>query len=116
MKKFKVSMVVLIALVCGISLTAFTGRHTVKQPAATGFFYEYTSASTAQADIQNINNYERSTSSCGGGAHVCGVFLPTDKALGQAPVPSEFNAQKVDLWDSEQNGQSTNPGVIEMRN
>lgn len=116
MKKLKIALVAGISLVCVLVAAAFTNVHKDIPSGTAGYFYEYTSSSTAQADIQNISNYVRSTATCGGGTHVCGVFLPTNKPLGQNPVVSEFNAQKADLWDSEQSGSSVNPGVIEMKN
>lgn len=68
-------------------------------------FYVYTSSSTAQADIQNINNYASTTSDpCGGTTtNVCGVTLSTSKPAGQKPVAAEFSAESGNLWTSQQN-------------
>lgn len=115
MKNLKISVFAVIAIVMGIAVSAFTEKSPVTSP-DTLYFYEYTSSSTAQADIQNIANYQRETESCGGGDHVCGVFLPTNKPSGQQPVASEFNAEKSDLWDSEDAGTSVDPALIKMRN
>lgn len=79
------------------------------------YFYRYTSSSTSQTDIQNIANYQRSNLSCESGEHLCGVYLNTDKPLGQQPLPSEFNAVKTNLWTSEQAGNPALPN-ISMKN
>ncbi|WP_127707118.1 hypothetical protein [Mucilaginibacter limnophilus] len=80
-----------------------------------GYFYEYTSSSTAEADITNINNYVRSAASCPSGSDVCGVLLGTNRATGQHPVTSEFDAEKAALWDSQDSGSPAN-GNIQMKN
>lgn len=115
MKRIKISIIAVIAIVMGIASSAFTAKSPVKSP-ATLYFYQYTSSSTAQADIQNIANYQRAPESCGGGDHVCGVFLSTNKPSGQQPVVSEFDAEKSDLWESEDAGTSVDPALIKMRN
>jgi len=116
MKKIKVSIFAVIAIVMAIAASAFTSKEAnVKSPEAL-FFYEYTSSSTLQADIQNIANYSRQSQSCSGSNHVCGVLLPTDQPVGAQPVTSEFNAEKSDLWDSEQAQSSVDPTKIIMRN
>ena len=94
MKKFKVSIFAVIAIVMGIAASAFTAKESVVKSPNAGFFYQYNSSSTAQADIQNISLYARASQSCSGSDHVCGVLLPTDKPVGQQPVTSEFNAEK----------------------
>lgn len=78
-------------------------KHKVKR--ANSNFYVYTSSSTAQADIQNINNYASTTSDpCGGTTtNVCGVTLSTAKPAGQKPVATEFSAESGNLWTSQQN-------------
>lgn len=108
-------MFAVLAIVMGIAASAFSLENTDVEFKDASFFYLYTSNSTAQTDIQNISNYERDDLSCDDGSHVCGVYLSTDKAAGQPPVSSEFNAVKPDLWSSEQAGSATIP-VIEMRN
>jgi hypothetical protein len=115
MKHLKISMIAVLAIIMGIAASAFSLKNTGVNSHADLFFYLYTSNSTAQADIQNISNYERDDLSCDDGAHVCGVYLSTDKAAGQPPVTSEFNVVKPDLWSSEQAGSATIP-EIEMRN
>lgn len=103
------------AIIIGIAASAFSLKNTEVKSKAASYFYLYTSSSTAQSDIQNISNYQRDDLGCDDGAHVCGVFLATDKATGQPPVASEFNAVKTNLWSSEQAGSATDLS-IKMRN
>lgn len=77
-------------------------------------FYVYTSSSTAQADIQNINNYAAASDACSGATNVCGVTLATAEPLGSTPVASQFNAEKSNLWTSQQNS-SPADGNISMK-
>lgn len=116
MKRFKISIIAVFALVLAIGASAFTSKKASVKSPATLYFFEYTSSSTSQAAIQNIANYARESLSCSGSHQVCGVFLPTDKPVGQQPVASEFNAEKSDLWDSEQAQTSVDPATIKMRN
>lgn len=114
-KKAWLSAVASLILLIAISFTfAFKPTDTIK--AGTGkkvvqYFYRYTSSSTSQTDIQNIANYQRSNLSCDGANHVCGVYLATDKPLGQQPIASQFNAVKSDLWLSEQGAAPTLPSI-----
>jgi hypothetical protein len=96
----KMKFLGILAIVIAISASAFTTKH------ATSNFYIYTSGSVAQADIQNINNYLASSSDpcTATDANVCGVTLSTAHTDGTTPVVSEFNAEKTDLWTSQQNG------------
>lgn len=116
MKNLRMSLFAAVAIIMGIAASAFTTKEVPAKSSNLQYFYEYTSSSTAQSDIQNIANYARASDDCTGSNHVCGVYLPTNKPLGQQPVASEFNAEKSDLWDSEQAGASVDPGVIKMRN
>lgn len=109
MKKIQLTLAVL-AGALAIGLSAFTSPKSVNS-----HFYIYTSSSHLQADIQNINNYVSATDACPSGANVCGVTLATAKPAGQTPVASEFNAEKADLWTSQQSG-SPADGNIEMKN
>lgn len=115
MKKIKVSIFAVIAIVMGIAASAFTPKEVLNK-SDNLFYYRYASSQTDQTNIQTISNYERSSLSCSGTNHVCGVLLPTDKSLGQQPDASEFNAEKGDLWTSEQAGTSVDPDIIKMKN
>ncbi len=82
----------------------------------TSFFYEYTSTSTAEVDIKNINNYVRRASSpCNGLSDVCGVLLPTDTGLDNHPAPDDFKSIANELWNSQSQQQSTSSQVV-MKN
>lgn len=117
-KKAWLSAIASLVLLIAISFTfAFKSADPIK--ADTGkrvvqYFYRYTSSSTSQTDIQNIANYQRSNLSCDGANHICGVYLATDKPLGQQPIASQFNTVKSDLWLSEQAAAPTLP-TISMR-
>lgn len=89
-------------------------KNKLKVTRSTSNFYVYTSASTSQADIQNINNYVAASDPCSGSSDVCGVTLPTAHTLGTTPVPSEFNAEKSNLWLSQQNN-TAEDGNISMK-
>ncbi|MBK0378544.1 DUF6520 family protein [Mucilaginibacter segetis] len=98
-----------LAIGLAISTSAFTTNRVA------GAFYRYTSSSTAQSDIQNINNYVRDDNACGGGEDVCGVTLTTDEGLGNTPDPTEFSAEQSNLWTSQQNGSAADVN-IHMKN
>ena len=100
MKNFRKIALALVVAVIAIGFSAFTTKKNVNSN-----FYVYTSSSTLQADIQNINNYQAtSTDPCGGTTtNVCGVTLSTAHPIGQKPVASEFNAESGNLWTSQQN-------------
>lgn len=94
-----------------IGFSAFTSPKRVNSN-----FYVYTSSSHLQADIQNINNYAASAADpCGGTTtNVCGVDLTTSKPVGSTPDPTEFSAEKADLWAS-QAAHSPQDSNIEMK-
>lgn len=82
----------------------------------TSFFYEYTSTSTAEGDIKNINNYvRRAANPCNGASDVCGILLPTDTGLDNHPDSDEFEGVAEQLWSSQSQQQSTSPQVV-MKN
>jgi hypothetical protein len=98
-----------IAIALAFGTSAFTAKRVNSN------FYAYT-GSTSRADIENINNYAATTTNpCGGAQDVCGVTLTTSRAVGQAPVLSEFNAQKSNLWSSQQAHSAADPS-IDMKN
>ncbi|GGH29839.1 hypothetical protein FAZ19_21775 [Sphingobacterium alkalisoli] len=94
-----------------IAATSLTMMSFETSAVQTSYFYEYTSNSTNQSDIEDINNYQRSEASCEPGEHVCGVNLPTNTGNGNAPAPTEFDAVKSQLWAAEQAGSTTNPQI-----
>jgi len=109
MKNLKNYAMALVALfIAATSVTLMSFKTTEVQ---TSYFYEYTSNSTAQSDIENINNYQRSEPNCEPGEHVCGVSLPTNTGNGNTPDLTEFNAVKSQLWDAEQTGSTTNDQI-----
>jgi hypothetical protein len=99
MKNFKQITVGLMIGAMAIGFSAFTSAERFNSS-----FYVYTSSSTAQADIQNINNYVSATNACVSGSNVCGVTLTTAKPAGQTPVLSEFNGESTNLWGSQDSG------------
>lgn len=112
MKNIKKYAFALVAMV--IAIGSFTLMSFKKSAVQNSYFYEYTSSSTSQLDIENINNYKRSEQSCEPGSHVCGVNLPTDTGLGNSPNTSEFNSVKSQLWASEQSGEAESE-LIQMK-
>lgn len=108
MKKFiiKNAMALVALAIAGTTLMSFGLAE-----AQTSFFYEYTSNSTTQNDIEDINNYERAEPSCEPGEHVCGVNLPTNTGDGNIPVQLEFDAVSSQLWASEQAGEPATPQI-----
>ncbi|MVN91488.1 DUF6520 family protein [Mucilaginibacter aquatilis] len=98
-----------LAIALAFGTSAFTAKKVNSN------FYAYT-GSAAQADIQNINNYvATATNPCSGAQDVCGVTLSTSRAVGQTPVASEFNAEKANLWASQQAHAPADPN-IDMKN
>ena len=98
-----------LAIVIAVSASAFTTKK------ANSNFYLYTGGTT-QADVQNISNYSSiATDPCGGSTNVCGVTLSTSRPTGQQPVATEFNAEKANLWSSQQSHAAAD-GSIEMKN
>lgn len=101
-KKIKIMkklIIPFVAILMALSFSAFTSAKR-----ATSNFYVYTSGSLLQSDIQNINNYVASSADpCSGSDNVCGVTLNTARNVGQTPVSTEFNAEKANLWSSQQN-------------
>ncbi|MFC0513119.1 DUF6520 family protein [Mucilaginibacter angelicae] len=86
------------AIVMAIGSSAFTAKRT------TSNFFLYQGTTHSQTDIQNINNYVASaTDPCNDVANVCGLTLSTAKNVGSTPTPAEFNAEKTNLWTSQQN-------------
>jgi hypothetical protein len=116
MKRSKISRLSVIALVLGMTASAFTTSSTGVVKNDGPFFYRYTSNSTAQEEIQSISNYKRNTLNCSTGIDVCGVFLSTDEGINQPPVQEEFDLVKDDLWLSEDGHSSTDPDLIKMKN
>jgi hypothetical protein len=94
-----------IAIILALATSAFTAKKT------SGAFYQYTSSSHAQSDIQNVNNYVRADVSCGGSDNVCGVTLATDEGTGNAPDPTEFSAESTNLWASQQNNSAADANI-----
>ncbi len=96
-----------------IALAFGTSAFTAKK--AAGVFYRYTSSSLTEANIKNINNYERESATCNPGANVCGVLLDTDNGEESQPDEAEFTAQRNHLWTSQQNGLPANASIV-MKN
>jgi len=101
----------ILAIVIAVGTSAFTTKK------ANSNFYVYTGSSTSQADIQNISNYQSLATDdpCSGATDVCGVTLSTSRPAGQTPVTSEFNAEKANLWSSQQSHSAADSN-IEMKN
>ncbi|MBD1395144.1 DUF6520 family protein [Mucilaginibacter glaciei] len=97
-----------IAIIMAIGSSAFTAKKT------TSTFFRYQGATRTQTDIQNISNYvAQSGTPCSDVVNVCGVTLSTAKNIGSNPATSEFNAEKANLWLSQQN-HSPADGAIGM--
>ncbi|GGH12095.1 DUF6520 family protein [Mucilaginibacter phyllosphaerae] len=87
-----------IAIAMAFGTSAFTAKR------ATSTFFRYQGATRSQTDIQNISNYVAQASNpCNDVVNVCGVTLSTAKNIGSNPATSEFNAEKSNLWLSQQN-------------
>lgn len=97
-------------------MLAFAGSAFTSAKRSNSNLFVYTGSSYAQTDIENINNYAASaTDPCGGtSTNVCSVTLATAKAVGQKPASTDFNAEKGNLWTSQQN-HSAADGSIEMK-
>ncbi|SDP46231.1 hypothetical protein SAMN05428975_1315 [Mucilaginibacter sp. OK268] len=97
-----------VAIIMAFGSSAFTAKK------STSNFFKYNGATRTQTDIQNINNYTaRTDNPCEDVTNVCGVTLSTAKTVGQTPASSEFNAEKANLWLSQQN-HSPADGAIDM--
>jgi hypothetical protein len=111
MKNFKKIALALVVGAIAVGFSAFTSNKNVNSN-----FYVYGLASTAQADIQNFNNYAASSiDPCGGTTtNVCGVTLATARPVGQKPLSSDFSVESGNLWTSQQNHHPAD-GSIEMK-
>lgn len=101
-----------IGLVLALATSAF------KQAPKENFdqaFYEYTGPDLTQSNIQDINNYVRSTNTCSGTKNVCGVLLNTDTGTGNPPNSSEFAAESSNLWASQQNHSAADGNIVMKR-
>jgi hypothetical protein len=78
-------------------------------------FYEYTGSDFSQTNIQNINNYVKSTNTCSGTRNVCGVLLATDTGTGNPPNSTEFSAESSNLWTSQQTHTAADPNIVMKR-
>lgn len=78
-------------------------------------FYQYTGSDFSQSNIQDINNYVKSTNSCSGTQNVCGVLLATDTGTGNPPNSTEFSAESSNLWASQQNHAAADPNIVMKR-
>lgn len=104
------AIVVAVATLIGMSSFDKAPKTTNAKPPA-GYFYRYQLTDYDTAKITNIANYQRSNLSCAPGDHVCGVYLSTNTGLGNQPVPSEFNAVKSALANSEIDGAPVDESV-----
>jgi hypothetical protein len=110
MKNFKQIAFGLLVGTLAIGFSAFTNAKRVNSD-----FYQYTSSSHLQADIQNANNYVATASDpCSGATNVCGVTLPTSQTVGSHPIAGEFSDESGNLWASQDN-HSAQDGNIEMK-
>ena len=106
------SFAIAIGLVLAMATSAF--KEVSKGPVSLTF-YEYTGSDFSQPNIQNINNYARSTNSCSGTKNVCGVLLSTDTGTGNPPNSTEFSAESSNLWTSQQNHAAADPNIVMKR-
>ena len=79
------------------------------------YYYEYLGPDFTQANIQDADNYTRTSLSCSGTHNVCGVFLSVDEGIGNPPDPTDFSTEKSNLWTSQQNQSPADPN-IKMKN
>lgn len=79
-------------------------------------FYKYVGPNFDQPNIQDRTLYIQAANACSGRHDVCGVYLPTANGAGNNPDPTEFAAESADLWASQQNQASSDPGTIVMKN
>jgi hypothetical protein len=86
-----------LAIAFAFASSAFTAKR------GTSSFYLYTQSTFTQSQVQDISNYVAADNSCSDGDNVCGVQLTTAHTDGTTPVASEFNAEKGNLWLSQEN-------------
>lgn len=79
------------------------------------YYYEYQGPDFTKANIQDANNYTRTSLSCSGATNVCGVFLSVDEGTGNPPDASDFSTESSNLWTSQQNHSPADLN-IKMRN
>lgn len=113
LRKFFPALAVALGLVLGIATSGF--KDGAKGETALTF-YKYVGPDLSQSNIQDLTKYIRAANTCSGRHDVCGVYLLTDNGPGSNPDPTEFAAESNDLWTSQQNQASADPGVIIMKN
>jgi hypothetical protein len=92
------------AIALGLVL-AFTtsGFREVPRENTNPYFYEYQGPDFSKDNIQDANNYVRTSLSCSGSTNVCGVFLSIDEGTGNPPDATDFSSESSNLWTSQQN-------------
>lgn len=104
------------AIIIALALAfAVSGFHEGPSEKNTLYFYEYVGPDFSQANIQDPDNYERSSQSCSGAYNVCGVLLSLDEGMGNPPDPSDFSTESTNLWSAQQQHKAVNGNII-MKN
>jgi len=106
----------LFAIAMGLVLAmATSGFKEVPKGNVNAYFYKYQGPDFTKTNIQDANNYVRTTLSCSGVTNVCGVFLTIDEGTGNPPDATDFSTESSNLWASQQ-GHSPADGNIKMKN
>jgi|SRR5665213_826931 len=92
------------AVATGLAMAMATSAfREVPKESINPYFYEYQGPNFTQANIQDVDNYARTSSSCSGSTNVCGVFLSMDEGTGNPPNTTDFSSESSNLWTSQQN-------------
>lgn len=100
MKKFKISVFAVIAIVMGIAASAFTSPnfHSNKKPLVITWFQFMGSDPTNVADVQNYMNYQYVNGSpCSGSSKICAVDVNGIASSGQHPSNAFSSTLKNEL-------------------
>lgn len=99
-RKMIPAFAIAIGLALAMATSAFKEAPGVHQ---NPYYYQYNGGNFTMTNIQDPNNYIRTTLSCTGSTNVCGVFLSIDEGSGNPPDATDFSTESGNLWTSQQN-------------
>lgn len=111
-----IKMIPAFAIVMGLALAMATSAFKeVPKGNQNPYYYEYQGPDFTKTNVQDANNYTRTSLSCSGATNICGVFLSIDAGTGNPPDATDFSTESSNLWTSQQNHSPADLN-IEMKN
>jgi hypothetical protein len=107
-KKMIPSFAIAIGLVLAMATSGF---REVPKENLNQYYYAYQGPDFTKTNIQDPDNYTRTTLSCSGTTNVCGVLLSIDEGTGNPPDATDFSTESSNLWTSQQNHSAADPNI-----